>query len=331
LAACRHKPHKPLKKAFYYWKTNFDLTGFEQQKLDSIGCQSLYIRFFDIVWDKGRNEPKPVAVSRLAQATRNNYSYIPVVFITQEVLSQINTGSLEGFVRNFSRLLYEKCLQAKINPPEIQIDCDWTKNTKAKYFRLLELCKQQPFFKDKTLSCTIRLHQLRYPEINGIPPVDKGLLMCYNMGNLKLAGDNNSILDLNVARRYTTHLHDYPLFLDVAFPLFSWSLLYDDKNRFAGILREVTQKDLNNNTAIFEPAGRHLFRVIKDTIFEGYHLKAAAIIRHESCSPEQLYQLAELVAAKLPNVSTLIFYHCDSLILSKYSNDELEKICHSFN
>lgn len=329
-AACHQKTHKKITKAFYYWKTNFHLSDFEQQKLDSFDCKTLYVRFFDIDWNVETNEPQPVAVSRFNGAQNNTFSYIPVIFIEQEVLNKISIGGLEGFVKNFTNLLYEKCVQAKISPSEIQIDCDWTKNTKTKYFQLLSLCKKQPFFHGKTLSCTVRLHQLYYPQVSGLPPVDKGLLMCYNMGNLKLAGANNSILDLAVAKRYISNLQDYPLSLDVALPLFSWSLLYDNENRFTGILRGMAEKDLRN-TELFEPAGKNLYRVRKDTLWQGYSLKRAEIIRHESCSPQDLYQLAELIAAKAQKVSTLIFYHLDSATVSKYNNNELEKIYHSFN
>ncbi|SDZ90892.1 hypothetical protein SAMN05192529_10414 [Arachidicoccus rhizosphaerae] len=325
LPGCHKHPSQNIKKAFYYWKTNFHLTAYEQSRLSSLNAQGLYVRFFDIIWDTQTNEPKPVAVSNINKDRPGNYHYTPVLFITQEVLSKINDADLRDFVKNFTNLLYEKCIQSDINPTEIQIDCDWTRSTKQKYFKILALCKTQSFFKDKQLSCTIRLHQIRYPQISGIPPVDKGLLMCYNMGNLKLPGNNNSILDLQVTRKYLIHLKDYPLNLDIAFPIFSWSLLYDDKNRFTAIVRDLTQTDLRDSS-IFEPIGQHLYRIKVDTLWHGYPLKNTSIIRHESCSPDQLYQLAQLIQGKTHHTTTLIFYHLDSLTLTKYTNNELEKI-----
>ena len=328
LSGCKKKHPQPLQKAFYYWKTSFHLTKYEQRRLDSFGAKTLYVRFFDVSWNNEANEPRPIAVSRINKDRPEKYNYIPVIFFTQEVMSQISMGNLPDFARNLTRLLDEKCFQSHIQPKEMQIDCDWTRSTQQKYFQFLTQCKKQSFFKDKKLSCTIRLHQLRYVQFSGIPPVDKGLLMCYNMGNLKLAGENNSILDLRVARKYLTHLKDYPLNLDIALPLFSWSLLYDDKNRFTGIVRDLTEKELKS-TGLFESVGPNLYRVKIDTVWNGYHLKKTATIRHESCSPEQLDQLAQFIKGKTRHISTLIFYHLDSLTLTKYSNNELEKIYHT--
>lgn len=322
---CHKPPHSSLKKAFYYWKTSFEPTAYELKKLDSFHCNTLYVRFFDVTWNEQTITTKPVAISQINKSRPGNYTYIPVIFITNEAIRHTHIDQLEILVKNCTKLLHEKCIQSNIEPSEIQIDCDWTQTTKEKYFRFLSLCQKQPFFKGKILSCTIRLHQVRNPKISGIPPVDKGLLMCYNMGNLKLSGDNNSILDLSVAGKYLIYVQDYQLPLDIAFPLFSWSLLFDNQQRFSGILSRITENQLQN-PAIFRPVGKHLYQVKMDTTWQGYQLKRAATIRYESCSTPDLTQLAALISGRIPHCSTMIFYHLDSLTISKYSNDDLEKI-----
>jgi len=171
--ACNNHEPKKITKAFYYWKTNFAISSFEQRKLDSFHCKTFYVRFFDIDWDLGTNLPKPVAVNRFVQPLQIGVSCVPVIFITQDVINKISANGLEDLVRNFTNLLYEKCVQSKITPAEIQIDFDWTVNNKDKYFLLLNLCKKQLFFKGKTLSCTIRLHQVRSPKASGVPPADR--------------------------------------------------------------------------------------------------------------------------------------------------------------
>lgn len=329
--ACNSHVHKKINKAFYYWKTNFDISRFEQRKLDSFHCKTLYLRFFDIDWSPEINGPKPVAINRFVRPLQNGFSCVPVVFITQDAVNKTPANDMENLASHLTNLLYEKCVQSKITPAEIQIDCDWTAHNKDKYFLLLKLCKKQRFFKGKTLSCTIRLHQAHSPQVNGIPPVDRGLLMCYNMGNLKLAGGNNSILDIAVSERYLDNLQDYPLPLDIALPLFSWSLLYDNENRFTGILRDVRESDLQNN-AIFGTRGKNIYTINKDTLWNGYNLRKNETIRYESCNTADLYKLTDFVATKMNGPSfSLIFYHCDSTVLSKYTNDELEKIYHLFN
>ncbi len=328
--ACNNHGPRKITKGFYYWKTNFKLSNFEEQKLDSFHCKTIYIRFFDIDWNAATNEPAPVAISTLKQPLQNGFSFIPVIFITQDALNKLPTHEVENLAKHFTKLLYEKCVQAKIAPTEIQIDFDWTANNQAKYFQLLKFCKKQNFFKGKTLSCTIRLHQVRATKA-GVPPVDKGLLMCYNMGNLKLPGSNNSIIDAQVAERYLDNLQDYPLPLDVALPLFSWSLLYDSQNRFIGILRYVQEKDLCNNS-LFYLRAKNMYVVNKDTLWKGYTLQRNETVRYENSAVPELYKLAGLVAKKINGPSfSLLFYHCDSAVLSKYNNYELEKIYHYFD
>ncbi len=72
----------------------------------------------------------------------------------------------------------------------LQIDCDWTTKTAPKYFYFLQQIREKldahedggTFASLAMLSATIRLHQVKYPEKSGMPPVDKGVLMFYNMG-----------------------------------------------------------------------------------------------------------------------------------------------------
>ena len=68
-------------------------------------------------------------------------------------------------------------------PKEIQLDCDWNSSTQKKYFNLIEEMKLYPTWENIVWSATIRLHQLKYPKQTGVPPVNKGVLMFYNMGN----------------------------------------------------------------------------------------------------------------------------------------------------
>ncbi|MGG2305049.1 hypothetical protein ACE4Z6_26875, partial [Salmonella enterica] len=93
-----------------------------------------------------------------------------------------------------------------------QIDCDWTLGTKEKYFSLLKRIKERMAL---PLSCTIRLHQVKYQAKTGVPPVDRGMLMYYNMGHVEGATETNSIYDPANADKYVSYVKDYPLPLDV--------------------------------------------------------------------------------------------------------------------
>ena len=67
------------------------------------------------------------------------------------------------------------------NVKEIQIDCDWTASTQEAYFEFLHYLKEKAKDKQIQLSATIRLHQLSMTP----PPVDRGILMMYNTGDVK--------------------------------------------------------------------------------------------------------------------------------------------------
>ena len=45
------------------------------------------------------------------------------------------------------------------------------------------------------MSATIRLHQVKYRADTGVPPVDRGMLMAYNLLPPDQAGERSSILD----------------------------------------------------------------------------------------------------------------------------------------
>ena len=114
---------------------------------------------------------------------------------------------------------------------EIQIDCDWTMSTQKRYFSMLrrmrDLCHEHRL----TLSATIRLHQLSLE----VPPVDKGTLMMYNTGDFTQLSVHKPILDMKDVRPYLHSLPRYKLPLNVAYPLFTWRVLFRD-GKYVGIM-----------------------------------------------------------------------------------------------
>ena len=104
---------------------------------------------------------------------------------------------------------------------EIQFDCDWTQSTKEKYFKFLRHFRQLQNDPTFQLSATIRLHQIKFANQTGVPPVNRGMLMFYNMADLESIKTPNSILDLEVAHQYIDSQTTYELPLDFALPIFS--------------------------------------------------------------------------------------------------------------
>ncbi len=321
LCACGREERK-VQRSFYYWKTVFDLSPKELQTLQQLSMQTLYVKFFDVDWDETTASAKPVAKSIFAKSPPKNLSITPVVFITQEPLQYLAEKGLDSLAANLASMLSSIAATNKLFlSHEIQLDCDWTAATKDKYFYLLQRLKQQPFFQGKIISATIRLHQLKFISQNGVPPVDKGLLMCYNMGNLRYPQTDNSIIDEDELKKYISKLNTYPLPLDVALPVFDWWVLFEG-DAYKGLVRDFTpaNKDAKKNRIDFA----------KDTVINAREFKAGQWLRHETSNAETVKRCAGLISEKLKAKElAVILYHLDEQNLTKYTLHELESFYNS--
>ena len=316
-------------RSMYYWKTVFKTDDIDS-RLKEIDCRHLYVHCFDVVWSKEGRKALPVAKVRFAQDIDSRFMITPVVFITQDVVKNIEEQDIDLLAENIDRLLSQTFAGKALWGNEIQIDCDWTATSREAYFSLLSALKQKVFFKGKLLSCTIRLHQVKYFMSSGIPPVDKGLLMCYNIGNLKKPGAHNSILDPLLAKDYLKNIVSYPLKLDIALPLFSWCVQFG-KEGFKGILRDVTPEDVGQSGA-FYAVDKTLFKCNADTIWRGYSFSKDDIVRIEEPSIDDIATVANFTSKHIKNDSlSVVLFHADSLTLSKYTNDEIDAIYSAYH
>ncbi|MBK8088373.1 MAG: hypothetical protein IPK31_10730 [Chitinophagaceae bacterium] len=229
-------------------------------------------------------------------------------------------------------------IQKQQLPPaaEFQLDCDWTVSTKNNYFLLVKEVKRLiradhlSFADSALLSATIRLHQVKYRSKSGIPEIDKGLLMCYNMGNLKNPATKNSILDTEELKKYLNGLNSYPLPLDIALPLFSWTV-YFSNNTYKGIVSNISKDEL---TAAAGQWKDNLFTFSKDTVLKNIPFQKNDQLRLEESTKNELLQTANYVAGKLSSKNktpVVLFYHLDELILNKHPQHELETLFHCFD
>lgn len=327
LFSCTQKREpRTIEPSFYYWKSVLNISDFEKQKLDSLKVRTIYIKFFDVDWDETGKKPVPVAkLQASGYKLQGSISIIPTVFITNECIQRIDTSQIKKLAENIYSLLLEiKQANGFNTVPEIQIDCDWTETTKEKYFRLLNNIKQKT--PNTKLSATIRLHQIKFLGKTGIPPVDRGLLMCYNMGNLKNPATKNSILETEELKKYTGKLSGYPLPLDVAFPLFDWKALYRN-NTYTGLMQGLPEFTFSNSFSI--PKDNRYY-ITKDTLLQGYDLRKGDMIRDEQSDMKEILSAAREINRHLKNTALRVsLYHLDSVILSKYSTHELESIYNS--
>ncbi len=331
IVACKsnqhHEPNK-IERSFYYWKSIFKLSNKEKIALETLKVNTLYLKFFDVVWDSKTYKAFPIAqidIKDTAYLHKNIHTIIPTIFITNESILKIDSATINQLANNIFTLaqsITTKNTLANIN--EIQVDCDWTAKTKSKYFALLT--KLQSLDTSITISATIRLHQIKYASNTGVPPVKKGMLMCYNMGNLTNVNSTNSILEIDELKKYIGNLNHYALPLDVALPLFDWKVHYR-KNVFKGLIQDLPEQALNSSA--FSKTDNK-YKAIKDTLVNGYDFKKDDILRIEETKFEEIIKAAALLKQKLKNKNIqLSLYHLDTVTLKKFTTHEMENIFNS--
>ena len=126
-----------MERAFYHWKSVFNITEYEKKTLTDLNVKTLYVRFFDINWDNNLQQPLPLAQLRIKNQfflKKEPVSIIPVVFITNSCIRNIDTSQVEETGIKISTLINKICSVNQFRFSELQIDCDWTESTKEKYF-----------------------------------------------------------------------------------------------------------------------------------------------------------------------------------------------------
>jgi len=321
LASCKHD--KVVKVSFYYWKTVYKNQPVQNNYLKHFNVKKLYVRLTDI----DRNEEGiPVAISaiKFQDALPKTVEIVPVIFIVNDVLKTIDTIGLKSLASHILSFVDLQVVNAgKKQYQEIQIDCDWTASTRNNYFFLLDQISKATERKHVSLSATLRLHQLKNQRSSGVPPVKRVMLMCYNMGNLRLYGTQNSILDIGELKKYSGHnLSDYPLPVDLGFPLFSWAVVFRNK-QYIGISKKMNFAFLNNKNQ-FKFIGGNLYLAATD--LPDYGLQIGDEIRWESTTGSNLNQAAAYLSPLIKtDTVTLIYFHLDENLANTYPYVALEK------
>jgi hypothetical protein len=309
--------------SFYYWKTNFQISAAERAKMDSAGISKMYVRFFDVNLNAGK-QPVPVAKITVDTSHIMGLEIIPVVYILNKVMQQLPEDSVDALTEHINSLIRKTMQLYGLCAKEIQIDCDWSAGTKNKFFALLSSLRKT--MEPLKISCTIRLHQVKYFRKTGIPPVDRGMLMFYNMGEVQ-DSVSNSIFNEKDASRYTSALKFYPLPLDIALPLFGWYKHYSN-NKITGLMNELEDSVIRSNPC-FSEVKKGNFVSIQDCFFRGSYFHKGDRLMAENISEQDLQNAAALLKPNLKETTfTLSFYHWDNSTTGTYAATELENFYH---
>ena len=222
---------------------------------------------------------------------------VPVVFITTETAEKLTVESVTDLARNICNEIDHLAGRLSAEPfDELQLDCDWTRSSRAGYFALITQLAEQLRQQNRAviLTATIRLHQIRHAAETGIPPVARGVLMAYNTSSPTAFESRNAILDLATVEGYLTDAATYPLPLDLALPLFSWAVQYDRNRRFVRLLQDVRLPQMQSHQD-FSADGGNRFSALKDTFLSEKRIMAGDFIKLEGVDLEQLAQLAAIL------------------------------------
>lgn len=314
----------------YYWKTVFAPDSAELAFIDGHDVGRIYLRMFDVTVnpDAGPDKTVPNASVRIDYDTYENLmqdslsgkEFVPVVYVTLDALKRMEGDENELAGNIVSRLKNMVSYNGLPNVAEMQLDCDWTISTEPSYFKLCEEIKNHLKQEELPwrLSSTIRLHQLRRKA----PPVDCGVLMVYNTGNFDDPDADNSIIDIKDIEPYLKHIPSYALHLDVAYPTYSWQLLFR-KRQFLGLMNNV---DIADTTAFTRVApNRYVAR--RNIPCNNRVIRPGDMVREEQSAYPGISEVKERIESKLANrPHSNILYHLDSKNLSKYSYDEIDNL-----
>lgn len=358
---CRnnHEPQAHPGCNFYYWKTRPEFTKEDKALADSLGMKRLYMRYFDVDWSPTLEMPVPIGPADFGEDFRNydtneplrlvDYQVVPTIFILNRVFEKdFNPDSLAAKIskkileknqmlsfglRTWSRdyanaetsvdweqpdsLQPEYQFRQRIT--EIQLDCDWTNSTRDRYFQFLKAMKKAN--PGMTISCTVRLHQFRDGEKAGIPPVDRGTLMCYNVAPPKDQNVKDAIFDQDLVLGYLKN-GDYPLPLEAALPLFSWGALFHE-NQFKGLASGLSESDVKGNP-LFSPVSEGKYRFMQDTVFAEVYMREGDMVRLDEPSPAEIGKIVERLA-QIKAVKNISFFDWNPSKIREYHVDEICK------
>lgn len=318
-----HSCSKPMDTeiSFYYWRTIFKLSNNEKSVINENSTKKLYIRYFDIdITENGQVFP----VAKLNINDTTTCEIIPVIYIKNKVMLS-KQWDINELVNNILTLIKQIHSQTNSSLEEIQIDCDWSAMSKERFMTFVNTFKQEWNGK---LSATIRLHQIKYFSQTGIPNVDYGVLMYYNMGKIDDTS-RNSIYDKDIAQQYTKSLSNYPLPLKIALPIFSWGI-QTRNGKVIGIFGKKTLSDLKNNNNLID-LNNNSFKVIIPFYEQGKYFETDDIIICESVSTNDLEEMTlHLLQQNKIFENEIIFYDLDSINIQQYDKEIFKKVSAKF-
>lgn len=326
LSGCTDRQTNTL--AFYSWKSKLTVQDADTAYLNRLGAQKIYVRMFDVD-DKG-DGAFPTADFTPDSNLVFSQETVPVIFITNKAMLQCPSNQIKELARKCAERI-DTLYRSHFNkfPAEYQFDCDWTGKSKENYFNFLKHIRE--LRKEAQISCTIRLHQIKFSDKTGVPPVDKGTLMYYATSEPTDFDNRNTILNPEEAASYIKEIGSYPLHLNIALPLYSWGIV---RNPFGQIklINGVREATIAAQPSYYKQTGEGIYKILQSHYLNGVWINKDYQLKVEEVSLKTLQEAAKQLRKKLPNENReIIFYHLDKEILKRYSTEQLTNIIHALS
>jgi hypothetical protein len=256
---------------------------------------------------------------------------VPVVFLRDEVFRHLSPGGAAALAASSWADVQERARLLGFEPRELQLDCDWSDSSRESFFAYLRRLREIARPDGVALSATIRLHQVKYRERTGVPPVDRGMLMFYNMGRFSADPEARAIFDPESARRYLARVSSYPLPLDVALPMWSWTVHIRD-DHVEGLMQSTDPDELPALPFLRADAAPGRFIATRTAFLHGTLLREGDVLKTEVTGPGESLAAASLVAPVLarPTARTVSLFDLSERNLARYDTGQLEEVFRVF-
>lgn len=294
-------PGLPPKISYYHWANSYTD---DPASLKTYAPAQLYLKLLDIGY-----RDQQLSINPTTLRTPPSLPITPVVFLDNNALK---ADVLETVYAQILSHIRPQTYQ------RLQMDCDWTEQTRDRYFSFLTRLKAiYP-----QLSVTLRLHQVKYAARTGVPPAERAVLMYYNMSDIRDPETKNYILDPAVGQPYLQNFAEYPLPMDLALPLYQQTR----------VIRQGKLVHLANsaepNTAKTERLEDHHYKVTHGHYWQEYYLYPEDELRVDTVDLKALQQASQqLKAIMQPN--ELIFYTLRDA--ARFPPDQLAAIAADFS
>jgi len=288
-------------RGIFFWQTIYQPDERQTRFIRDNSISKVYLRIFDIKSSSVEGGYEQVAPIIFKCAVWSNIEMIPCVFFTHNVF---DVERSREFCQNIVSSIESRISNHVAKwPKSILIDYDWTPRTAKTYFQFLNYLNDHCKGKYGTIA-TIRLHQVKYRKLCGIPPSPEGLLMVYNVKSPTTDEPTESIFSKALVLNYLKDLKNYPLPLGIALPAFSQTI-HLQKNCVLDVMFDFSPDDYRG---YLKRSSATSYSVTKKFIHNDNMFLPGDIIRIDKPRIHEIRQVARTIGSSLSLSNRIVSY-----------------------